>query len=342
MMSLSHHTRDPRMSDVSRVKQRVWEHVEIKGFQSLYDVSLDLGMFTVIVGPSSSGKSAFIRAIKGVTSNIRGTGVVSHSRPGLSISVRTPEATVTLEKGIGANGYRVTPRAGGDERVWSKLGGSVPDAVSMVLTTDPVKPGSTWFAGQFDGPYLVGDPGSQIAGVLGNLSGVGIIRDAAREGSRRFLESSSAARAAAVTVEQITARIPSYADLPERIAKTQDAQHVVDEIDRVYQRAAALATVVAKVRQASERVQEAPAEVPTEVTQGLAQARARWKRLAAVRDVVAKVRNGQAAADVQRQAAEMTDQSIVELRQQYAQMLSDAGVCPTCGASTHREGENHG
>ena len=43
-------------------------------------------------------------------------------------------------------------------------------------------------------------------------------------------------------MEQITARF-RRADLPERIAKTQDAQQV-DEIDRVYQGAAALATVV--------------------------------------------------------------------------------------------------
>ena len=33
----------------------------------------------------------------------------------------------------------VTGHAGGDERV-VEAGGSVPDAVSMVLTTDPVKP----------------------------------------------------------------------------------------------------------------------------------------------------------------------------------------------------------
>lgn len=49
------------------VGEQIWQSIRVQGFQSLYDVSLDLGGFTVIVGPSSSGKSAFIRSVKAVT-----------------------------------------------------------------------------------------------------------------------------------------------------------------------------------------------------------------------------------------------------------------------------------
>jgi len=319
----------------------VWEHLEIKGFQSLYDVALDLGQFTVIVGPSSSGKSALVRAIKGITSNVRGTGVVSHSKPGLSISVRTPEATVTLEKGIGVNGYRITPIGGGDERVWSKTAGTVPDAVSMVLTTDPVKPGSTWFAGQFDGPYLVGDPGSQIAGVLGNLSGVGIIRTAAREGARRSLESSAQVRAAAATVASVKEQIPAYKSLPGRIEKTADAQRRWDGVAEGFSAVKALVQVVRDVTAARTRIGVIPAQVPEAVRQAVVGVEELERATSRVSGLVSSVRMSQALEEKHVVAAEESARQASELRAEYARVLVEAGVCPTCGASTHREGVDH-
>ena len=45
------------------------ERVHIQGFQSLADVDLELGGFTVIQGKSNSGKSAFIRALRAVVTN---------------------------------------------------------------------------------------------------------------------------------------------------------------------------------------------------------------------------------------------------------------------------------
>jgi len=43
--------------------------ISCKNFQSLQDVEIELGKFTVIVGASSSGKSALIRAIEAIASN---------------------------------------------------------------------------------------------------------------------------------------------------------------------------------------------------------------------------------------------------------------------------------
>ena len=40
--------------------------VQVKGYQSLYDIKVELGMFTVIYGESDVGKSAFYRALRGL------------------------------------------------------------------------------------------------------------------------------------------------------------------------------------------------------------------------------------------------------------------------------------
>jgi len=49
------------------------ERVEIKGYKSAYDVSLDLGRLTVLVGANGSGKTSILEAIAGTTAALRGT-----------------------------------------------------------------------------------------------------------------------------------------------------------------------------------------------------------------------------------------------------------------------------
>ena len=45
------------------------ERLEVKDYQSLADIDIPLGRFTVIVGPSGNGKSALIRALRALWEN---------------------------------------------------------------------------------------------------------------------------------------------------------------------------------------------------------------------------------------------------------------------------------
>ncbi len=308
----------------------------MQGFQSLYDVSLDLGGFTVIVGPSSSGKSAFIRSLRAVTSNLRGSGFVSHGMPGLSVSVDTGSATVTLEKGVGVNGYRIS--AEGNEVVFSKTAGNVPDAVSKVLGVPPVQTGSTWFAGQFDGPYLISDPGSQVASVLGNLSGVGVLRSAAKEGARRALATAADARAASASLERILNEVKAYADLPARREATQALEDRLAEVEAQADDAAVLAAAVAQVRRGREALEQIPPEVPEEIHAWVAQVVAASEAIQRLEKAKAQVVSDSLARDAAQQAQQQAVAELARVSQQYREVLEQAGVCPTCGQTTTEQG----
>ena len=198
------------------------ESVHIRNFQSLHDVALDLGPLTVIVGPSSSGKSAFMRSMRTLTSNRRGAEFISHGERTASISATLDRGTVTLtrSKGTTDNAYTVTPTDPGHplypQRVFTKLGGDTPAEVSSFLgieAKDPIN-----YAGQFDKPYLLDDSAGEVARTLGSLTNVNIIFEAARESNRRKLTDAATLRTRAADLQAIKERIPGYKNL-----KSQDA-----------------------------------------------------------------------------------------------------------------------
>lgn len=315
------------------VGEQIWQSIRVQGFQSLYDVSLDLGGFTVIVGPSSSGKSAFIRSVKAVTSNLRGSGFVSHGSPGMALTVQTTAGqTVTFEKGIGANGYRV-----GTE-VFSKTAGNVPDSVTKALGVPPVVPGSTWFAGQFDGPYLISDPGSQVASVIGGLSGVGILRSAAREGARRALSVAADARAASAALARIREQVKSYSDLPQRLEAQEALAAQVEDLASEAERLDDAQATAARVRRALADLDQLPPEVPGEVTKAALKVAAALGTLQRLSQAVEAVRTPEVSRAAALQMQQAAEQELAEVEQQYQQLLEQAGVCPTCGQTTTEQG----
>lgn len=63
----------------------VLSSVAVKNFQSIGELSLDLGPITVITGSSNSGKSAFVRAIRTALSNARGSGYMRDGKGEASV-----------------------------------------------------------------------------------------------------------------------------------------------------------------------------------------------------------------------------------------------------------------
>src|SRR5512139_766548 len=133
-------------------------HVEVRNFQSLKKVDIELGGFTVIVGASSSGKTAFMRALRALASNIRGTSFITQGEKKASITAHTDNNIVTLEKGETTGTYKI------NDKVYTKLAGGVPEGVSKTLNLQPIttESSSINFAGQFDRPYLLDDSGATV------------------------------------------------------------------------------------------------------------------------------------------------------------------------------------
>lgn len=100
--------------------------IKIQDFQSIKQADIDVDGFTVITGANNSGKTAVIRAVKGVVSNTGGATFVRHGAKHTSVSLEYPKAgRVIWQKGArGINRYQI------DGKPFDNVGRTVPDEVA--------------------------------------------------------------------------------------------------------------------------------------------------------------------------------------------------------------------
>ena len=160
--------------------------VQIKNFQSIEDAEIDIDGFTVITGPNNSGKSAVMRAIRGVFTNAPAGPLVRKGAKNLSVGIVFPDGTNVLwEKGGKLNRYTLNGKE------LNSVGRGVPPEVAALGVAE-VKAASDriWprIADQFTGSlFLVNRPGSVIAEALSDVDRVGTLTEALRlsESDRR-------------------------------------------------------------------------------------------------------------------------------------------------------------
>ena len=207
------------------------ERLEVRNFQSLHHVELELGSFTAIVGPSSSGKSALTRALRVLIENQRGNSFISHGERISTITATTSAGTVTLQRGKGVddNSYTVIPNDPAHplapQQKFTKLGGETPVEVSKFLGINPKDPIA--FASQFDKPYLLDERPAEVARVLGELTNVRIIFDAARESNRRKLSSASELRIRNSDLAGIKEKVPQFRAIKDQIQALDEADELI-------------------------------------------------------------------------------------------------------------------
>jgi len=298
-----------------------------KNFQSLKDVSVDLSKFTVVVGASSSGKSAFIRSLKTIVSNPRSSSFVTHGEKFSSLTLYRDDGTeVLFEKGEGHGRYVVSR---GDLREeYTKLGGDVPDAVSSALGILPVETGkqSLNFDGQFDRPYLLDETGSVVARVLGELTNVTKIFDAVREASRRKQNASSLVRTRSEDLARLNLKKQQFVSLRGQLEAVEQAEKLLQTAEDVSSRVARLRRLVLDIDMAESYLEDSSSvEVPD-----ISVVLAARDRLDSYTSLIADMR---AAADRVKRSDEALVSSASSLKDKTEELravLVEAGTCPTC------------
>jgi predicted ATP-dependent endonuclease of OLD family len=304
------------------------DELHIRNFQSLRKVDLELGTFTVIVGPSSSGKSALMRACRALAANVRGSSVITRGQKAMAITGRTDTHIITLERSDKQSSYRISDDHG-SELLYTKLNGEVPVAVTNVLRLDP-SPGSINFAAQFDKPYLLDESGATIARQLGELTNVIQVFEAVRQANKIRSQASTKLKTRKADLEQIKTAVTTYKDLPERLK-------LLAEVDKLNELAKAQTSRIGRLETAmrtlriSERLlaKSAPPVVPS--------AEPLNKALNRYLDLQAKLNGLKAkqtrSKDADRQAAQLLLDSH-DIHGQLQLVLKRAQVCPTCGQPT--------
>lgn len=312
------------------------ERLYIQNFQSLADVDLELGPLTVLVGPSNSGKSAVLRAVRAAVHNV--------SRPDVIVRRGKTKATIALgpfnlsgfpedafvlvfERGKSLSRYTIK-RANGDPLVYAKAGTTVPDDIAKIIRIAEVEGEDLNFALQHDRPFLLDAPATKVAKVLGDLTGINVLFEAVREANRRRLEVVSKLKVRRADVEELHERAAAYEDVGaqhERVRKAEDAYW---EAARVNTRIEGLARLIDVVEKA-EAVLAEMSELPPVPSLDAIDAKVEW-----MRGLIT------AASDLEKWLGEIDtaetnigafDYDIEQLERAYHEALEAEGVCPTCG-----------
>lgn len=240
----------------------------VSGYQSIDTLDLELAPFTVITGPSSSGKSALIRAIRSVATYQRGSAFISAwrgPRDGCTVTLDLPEATVTVHRAHDSarNTYTVAP-PGVEPSRYTKLAGAVPDPVTALLRIPPES--SLQLALQFDPPYLLAASPAEAHATLARLTGVTTILTAAREANRRRLghlnTSKALQRELDATRETLDAE--PYASLDARTEAADAVAHRLAALVELQLRHAAVIERRTRLHTATDRVRAARATLDLE------------------------------------------------------------------------------
>lgn len=314
--------------------------IEVRNFQSLHSADIPLGRFTVITGPTGSGKSALFRAMMTLARNTRGTAhIISHGQTSCSVTTGDGRWIVRLTRSSargGKNEYRVAklgPTQVGGVSGWSatpytKLNAQVPQPVEDLLQLTELN-----FARQIPQvPYLLSLPGTEIARRLGDLTNVSLVLGAAAEAGRlrkqaqRELDSARGRRDALVEEAQ------EFAGIKERRAACTAA-----EIALVT--AQATSTSVERLRALTGRLEAAERAAATARAEAACQAPPSLERLEELAAAVGRLR--ELAGSLEREEFEVSELNDLarqaredeqSLEADLHKALADAGQCPVCGS----------
>lgn len=300
------------------------EDVHITHFQSLHDVRVKLAGFTCIVGPSSSGKSAFTRALRTLTSNQRGDSFISHGENQTIIKAKTDKGTVALLRGK-KNEYVIIPEDEAlEQKTYTKLNGNTPEEVSAFIgipSKDPLN-----YSNQFDMPYLLTSSAAEVARTLGELTNVSVIFEASREANRQRLQASSTLKTRAGDYASLTVNLDKYATLDEDGQRIEQAEQTLSEAKSLQTRIMRLESIITGINE----VPDVEVVVVPDV-ESVEELHDRVKRLATIVKTLNSAYNSYSTAVEQaHELSLIAEQHDAE----YLETLREAGTCPTCGQGT--------
>ena len=123
---------------------------------------------TTITGPSDSGKSAVLRALRWVmTNNPQGTAHVREGADFAAVRLIVDGRTIKRTRGKSKNEYKL------DEAEYKAFGVDVPEPIAKLLNTQPIN-----FQGQHDSPYWFSLSPGQVSRELNAIIDLGVIDDA--------------------------------------------------------------------------------------------------------------------------------------------------------------------
>ena len=218
----------------------MWRRLHLIDWQGFKEVDIELAPFTVLVGPTNSGKSAITRAIEGLCFNTAGKGSIRHGKK---------EAMVMLDfdgpageplglawvKGPESR-YILYDAEGEVQQEWARLGRGVPDEVQQLLGVrdieiDPqfsIRP-QVHIQG-IDYAWLLRESSARRARVLATMTALDYVVKAQGVARRKHREANDELKLAERHKAEAEAQLEEFVGLDEEAAKAKELQARYDEI----------------------------------------------------------------------------------------------------------------
>lgn len=214
------------------------KRIVIENFQSHQKTVIEpatQGNLTVVVGPSDSGKTAIIRALRWLFYNIpQGTDFIRGGCKFARVSVEFESGHIVIrERSASKNQYKIIAPGAEAPEVFEGFGNNVPLEVIEITGVRPVTIGDTDYnlnlAEQLDGPFLGKSVSAGArAKVLGKLAGTEEIDYASKEIGTDLYRKNREIETLTTDLSNITASIKQYDYLPQLAEKIATLEQLFD------------------------------------------------------------------------------------------------------------------
>lgn len=352
------------------------KRISVKNFQSIPEADVEIGSFTVFTGPSSSGKSAFMRAAAALARNDFTPTQVRQGTRTTTVSMEFEDHTVAAERGKSKSTYML------DDEKFTKAGRAVPEQVQEALRMPLVGGVEATFSTQFDKPFLIAEPGALAATVLGSLTNVSVLHSAIKEAIRRNLAVGARIKAEEEHGEEISNDLEQFTHLDEILADLSVTENYLEELSSLDAAIKKMDELLSDIRVEATALKEAKSKVVdlSDLEAGVTSLTTKVEHVGGLASLVREIGQAQDQMPTQtyvgvdaidlsgieamiselldlnnfldsvtssvkqlRTAKEQAEHFTTEVQEKEAErarLLVEIGVCPTCGASIDK-GDMH-
>ncbi|EIW19962.1 MULTISPECIES: AAA family ATPase [Pelosinus] len=209
--------------------------VHLRGWQSHVDSSFHLGPgLNVITGPSDGGKTSIIRAVRWVAFNDPAGEAFINEAVGEAKVAITLTNGIIIEKRRRSGKTAYTLQAPGDEpKIFEKS--EVPEDVKTVLGIIKHSFGdfaaTLNFSFQLDAPFLISEPPSAGAKVLGRIAGTEVIDLAIKSVAKDNYRANQERLQTTKDIERIGKELKDFEDLETLKSQLEACEYLIEQVD---------------------------------------------------------------------------------------------------------------
>nr|WP_092074983.1 AAA family ATPase [Dendrosporobacter quercicolus]NSL49615.1 AAA family ATPase [Dendrosporobacter quercicolus DSM 1736]SDN25035.1 exonuclease SbcC [Dendrosporobacter quercicolus] len=240
--------------------------VHIKGFQSHVDSQLNLSPgLTVLTGPTDSGKTALIRAIRWIAFNEpAGENFINQATGEAIVTITLSDGTDIIKgrrKG-GRTVYRLVPAIGIPQHFeQADVPLEVTAALGITRQTFGDFETALNFAFQLDAPFLISEPPSAGAKVLGKIAGTEIVDQALKSVAKDTYGARQDKLLADKQIEQKTEELKEYDGVDQLKEQVEACELLLEKFEQLRARHETLSMLERQKERSDEQLSKLEAEL---------------------------------------------------------------------------------